>query len=70
MSPNLLLDKYNEYQSIVGYKFEYEFDDGKLISYKLKKKNFIHLIGLHKLTDIPLISDFNDANKPQVSAGM
>ena len=69
LSQNALLDKYNEYLTVVGYSFEYEFDDGSVLVYTLKKKNFPHLIGLHKLSDIPIIADFNDPNKNSVSAG-
>ncbi len=47
----------------------YEFSDGSELSYKLKKRNFPHLIGLQKLIDIPLISSFNDPTDPTVSAG-
>ena len=45
LSQNALLDKYNEYLTVVGYSFEYEFDDGSVLVYTLKKKNFPHLIG-------------------------
>lgn len=68
MSANALLDKYNEYLTVVGYSFEYEFDDGSVLAYTLKKKNFPHLIGLHKLYDIPIIADFNDPSKTTISA--
>lgn len=69
MSTNALYDKYNEYLTVVGYSFQYELEDGSVLAYTLKKKNFPHLIGLHKLIDIPIIADFNNPNKFKVSAG-
>lgn len=69
MRSNILLDKLNDYMTIVGYKMRYEFTDGSELIYELKKRNFPHLIGLQKLTDIPLISSFNDSTNRTVSAG-
>lgn len=69
MSTNALYDKYNEYLTVVGYSIQYELEDGSVLAYTLKKKNFPHLIGLHKLIDIPIIADFNNPNKSTVSAG-
>lgn len=54
LSTNALYDKYNEYLTVVGYSFQYELEDGSVLAYTLKKKNFPHLIGLHKLIDIPI----------------
>lgn len=65
---NGLLEKYNEYNSIINYKIEYEFENGNKIDFKIKKKDFPHLIGLHKLIDIPIIRQFNDRNNKTVSA--
>ena len=66
---NILLDKYKEFSTVVDYSFRYEFEDGSKVSYQFNKKNFPHLIGIQKLIDIPIIADFNNKNKPQVSAG-
>ena len=65
---NLLLEKYNEYKSIVNYRMIYELDNGDVIDVKIDKNNFPHLIGLHKLLDIPVIRQFNDLNNKTVSA--
>ena len=69
MAANLLLEKYNEYKTVVGYTMRYEFVDGGEVSYTFKKKNFPHLMGLQKLIDIPIINDFNDPSKQKISAG-
>lgn len=69
LGKNALLDKYREYLTVVGYSFEYEFEDGNVLAYSLKKTYFPHLIGLHKLSDIPIIADFNNPQKTTVSAG-
>ena len=65
---NQLLDKFNEYKSIVNYRMEYIFEDNSVISFKLKQTDFPHLLGLHKLIDIPVIRQFNDKNNLVVGA--
>lgn len=65
---NQLLDKFLDYKTIVNYRVEYEFIDGQKVDFKLKQTDFPHLIGLHKLKDIPVIRQFNDKNNNQVSA--
>ena len=65
---NQLLDKFNEYKSIVNYRMEYIFEDDSVISFKLKQTDFPHLLGLHKLIDIPIIRQFNDKNNLVISA--
>lgn len=65
---NRLLAKFNEYKSIVNYRVQYEFEDGTIIEFKPKQTDFPHLIGLHKLVDIPVIRQFNDKNNKTVSA--
>lgn len=65
---NQLLDKFNEYKSIVNYHMEYIFADDSVISFKLKQTDFPHLLGLHKLIDIPVIRQFNDKNNRAISA--
>ncbi len=65
---NLLLEKYNEYKSIVNFRMIYELENEDTIDVKLNKNNFPHLIGLHKLIDIPVIRQFNDLNNKTVSA--
>lgn len=65
---NQLLMKFNDYKSVVNYRVIYEFEDGTVIEFKPKQTDFPHLIGLHKLVDIPLIRQFNDKNNATVSA--
>ena len=60
--------KFYEYKSIVNYKMKYLLEDNLEIEFKLKQTDFPHLIGLHKLIDIPLIRKFNDKNNKTVSA--
>lgn len=65
---NQLLDKFNEYKSIVNYQMEYIFENDSVISFKLKQTDFPHLLGLHKLIDIPVIRQFNDKNNLVIGA--
>lgn len=65
---NDLLDKFNEYKSIVNYRMSYILENGQHLEFRLKQTNFPHLIGLHKLIDIPIIRQFNDVSNRTVSA--
>lgn len=65
---NELLKKFNEYRDISNYRIKYILDNGDEIDFKLKQTDFPHLIGLHKLVDIPLIGQFNDNSNTTVSA--
>ena len=65
---NQLLEKFNEYKSIVNYRIIYEFEDENIIEFVPKQTDFPHLIGLHKLVDIPIIRQFNDKSNQTVSA--
>ena len=65
---NQLLDKFNEYKSIVNYRLEYIFENDSSISFQLKQTDFPHLLGLHKLIDIPVIRQFNDKNNSVIGA--
>lgn len=57
--------KYMDYLKIVGCRVEYLLENGTAISFVYKKEDFIHLSGIHKLKDIPMIRYFNDdKNKP------
>ena len=55
--------------TVVGYRMQYELADGNVLAFQWKRKDFPHLIGLQKLVDIPLISNFNDPKNLTVSAG-
>lgn len=50
-----LLKKYHDYIRLKKYKTEYLLSNGMIIDFTYKEENFIHLLGLHKLTDIQLI---------------
>lgn len=65
---NELLGKFNEYRDISNYRIKYTLVNGDEIDFKLKQTDFPHLIGLHKLVDIPLIGQFNDSSNTTVSA--
>ena len=65
---NPLLEKFNEYKSIANYRMEYVFENGDSLAFKLKQTDFPHLIGLHKLVDIPIVRQFNDKKNMTVSA--
>ena len=65
---NQLLEKFNDYKSIVNYMIAYEFEDDTVLEFIPKQTEFPHLLGLHKLVDIPIIRQFNDKNNKTVSA--
>ncbi len=58
--------KYNDYLRIVDCRAVYTLADGTVIDFTYKKENFIHLTGLHKLTDIQLIQFLNDKSNKTV----
>ncbi len=61
-----LLQKYNEYMRLKNCKAEYMLANGMIVDFTYKEENFIHLLGLHKLTDIQLIQLFNDKSNKKV----
>ena len=63
---NDLLQKYNDYLRLKDCKAEYEFSDGTKIEVSYQKKNFAHLLGLHKLKDIQLIQFWLDKSNKTV----
>lgn len=65
---NGLLEKFHEYKEITNYRIKYTLSNGDVIDFKLKQTDFPHLIGLHKLVDIPIIGQFNDISNTTVSA--
>lgn len=64
---DLLQEKYNDYIKLVGCQAVYQLENGLQIEYTYKRENFVHLIGLHKLDDILLISMFNDKSNLKVN---
>lgn len=63
---NDLLRKYNDYIRLKGCKAQYLLANEMKISFTYKEENFIHLLGLHKLTDLQLIQMFNDKRNKAV----
>ena len=61
-----LLQKYNDYIRLKNCRAEYLLSNGIIIDFTYKEENFIHLLGLHKLTDIQLIQLFNDKSNKKV----
>lgn len=61
---NLLLNKYQDYMRLNGCRASYELADGTVIMVPYLEENFLHLIGLHKLTDIQLIQFWRDPGNP------
>lgn len=64
---DLLLEKYNDYARLIGCRAVCELENGLSIEYTYRKDNFVHLIGMHKLDDILLISMFNDKSNLKVN---
>ena len=65
---NPLKEKFLDFKTLNQYTFKYLLLDGNTICYKITQQQFPHLIGLHKLVDIPLILKFNDPTNSTVSA--
>ena len=63
---DLLLEKYNDYTRLKNCRAEYLLANGLVIDFVYKEENFIHLLGLHKLTDIQIIQLFNDKSNKKV----
>lgn len=61
-----LLQKYNDYVRLKNCKAEYLLSNGTIIEITYKEEFFVHLLGLHKLTDVQLIQLFNDKNNKKV----
>lgn len=65
---NGLLLKFLEFKKLAHFRIKYTLDNGIIFEFILKQTDFPHLIGLHKLVDIPLIGQFNDVSNVTVSA--
>lgn len=63
-----LQNKLEDYLRIVNFTMRYELQDNSIIQFKFSKKSFPHMLGLHKLKDIPLIQKFNNPLDKMVSA--
>lgn len=63
-----LLQKYNDYIRLKNCRAEYLLQNGITIDFIYKEETFIHLLGLHKLSDIQLIQLFNDKSNKVVKS--
>lgn len=63
-----LKEKVVDYYKISNYMVCYKLMSGLEVSFRFEKVAFPHLIGLHKLVDIPLIQRYNDDQERMVSA--
>lgn len=65
---NGLLEKLNCFRKVTEFCFVYSLENNDKICFKFKVTDFPHMIGLHKLIDIPIIRQFNDKGNRKVSA--
>ena len=63
-----LKSKLEDYIRVTDFKISYEFESGNKLAFSCQKEAFPHLLGLHKLEDIPLIRKFNNPKEKTVSA--
>ena len=54
--------------TLYGWVFEYILEDGTQIEMHLERKCIPHLLGLHKLVDVPILGRFADKNDKVVNA--
>ena len=62
----LLGKEFEDYKKVTDLSLSYQLGNGKVLKFSFEKEAFPHLIGLHKLIDIPLIARFNDPNEKMV----
>lgn len=65
---NRLLEKLNCFRKVTEFSCVYSFENNDKICFKFKLTDFPHIIGLHKLIDIPIIRQFNDKENRKISA--
>lgn len=53
-----LLDIIDKYESICKHTYRYELSNGMNIDLVFKPNNLPHLLGLHKLKDVPLLGRY------------
>ena len=63
---NELLNKYNDYQKLVGSKLSYNLSNWQLIEVEFRNDNFLHLLGIHKLLDIGIVQQWLDKSNYKV----
>lgn len=54
-----LKQKFIDFSKITKLKMHYELQNGFVLEFQFKKSNFVHMAGLHKLKDIPLIQTYS-----------
>ena len=63
-----LKQKLVDLSTLYGWVFEYILEDGTQIEMHLERKCIPHLLGLHKLVDVPILGRFADKNDKVVNA--
>lgn len=63
-----LKSKLEDYIKVTDLKMSYEFERGRCLEFSFQKEAFPHLIGLHKLKDIPLLARFNNPKEKMIGA--
>lgn len=60
--------KYQDISQLDGFRFEYWLENGTVLSFTIRKRNIPHLLGLHKLVDIPVLGRFANPSDLVVNA--
>lgn len=63
-----LKKKMEDYFKIAKYSMQYELASGTQLRFTFEKTAFLHLTGIYKLIDIPLIQKYNDSQNLMVNA--
>lgn len=63
---NELLNKYIDYQRLVGNKLSYYLSNGQLVEVEFRDDNFLHLLGIHKLLDIRIVQQWLDKSNYKI----
>ena len=63
-----LKEKVEDYYRIANYMVCYKLACGDEVRFRFEKNAFPHLVGIHKLIDIPLIQRYNDSRDKMVNA--
>ena len=63
---NELLNKYIDYQRLVGNKLSYNLSNGQLVEVEFRDDNFLHLLGIHKLLDIRIVQQWLDKSNYKI----
>ena len=63
---NELLNKFIDYQKLVGCKLSYNLSNGQKVEVEFREDNFLHLLGIHKLIDINIVQQWLDKSNYKV----